>query len=141
MPTKTVIRPAREDESAEVLRLWREANVTPPSLSDSVEGLTRLMREPNAVLLLAVRDGRIVGSVIGGWDGWRGNIYRLAVTPDYRRRGIARELVERITRALFDKGAEIISALAEHEHPWGRYGFGTALVTLAINTIRDSLDT
>jgi ribosomal protein S18 acetylase RimI-like enzyme len=76
------------------------------------------MRCPNALLLLAIVDGRIVGSVIGGWDGWRGNIYRLAVTPDYRRKGIGRELVERVTRALFDKGAEIVSALVEHDHPW-----------------------
>jgi ribosomal protein S18 acetylase RimI-like enzyme len=77
-----------------------------------------LIHEPNALLLLAAEDGRIVRSVIGGWDGWRENIYRLAVTPEYRRRDIARELVKEITRALFDKGAEIISALVKHEHPW-----------------------
>ena len=62
--------------------------------------------------------GRIVGSVIGGWDGWRGNIYRLAVAPEYRRRGIARRLVKVVSRALFDKGAERIGALVEHEHSW-----------------------
>jgi ribosomal protein S18 acetylase RimI-like enzyme len=118
MPTELVIRPAREDDLAAVLRLWMEAEVTPPSVSDSMDGLTRLLRESNAVLIIAIIEGRLVGSVIGGWDGWRGNIYRLAVAPTYRRKDIARRLVEEIDRALFDKGAERLSALVEHAHPW-----------------------
>jgi ribosomal protein S18 acetylase RimI-like enzyme len=118
MSVEAVIRPVRDDELSAVIRLWQEADVTPLSVTDSVEGLTRLIHEPAALLLVATIDGRIVGSVIGGWDGWRGNIYRLAVTPEYRRRGIARQLVEEISNALFAKGAERLSALVEHEHPW-----------------------
>ena len=98
--------------------MWRKAGVTPPSASDSIEGLTRLIREPAAVLLVATIGGRIVGSVIGGWDGWRGNIYRLAVTPEHRRKGIARRLVREISTELFGKGASRLSALVEHEHRW-----------------------
>ena len=118
MPSEIVIRPVREDELAAVLRLWRAAGVTPPSTSDSVEGLSRLIREPAASLLVATIDNQIVGSVIGGWDGWRGNIYRLAVTPELRRKGIARRLVAEISRELFAKGAARLSALVEHEHQW-----------------------
>jgi ribosomal protein S18 acetylase RimI-like enzyme len=118
MPSETIIRPARTDELAAVLRLWHEADVTPPSVTDSIEGLTRLTNEPCGILLVATIDSRIVGSVIGGWDGWRGNIYRLAVTPEYRRRGLARRLVVEISSALFAKGAQRVSALVEHEHPW-----------------------
>ena len=118
MPSEIVIRPVREDELAAVLRLWRAAGVTPPSTSDSVEGLSRLIREPAASLLVATIDNQIVGSVIGGWDGWRGNIYRLAVTPELRRKGIARRLVAEISRELFAKGAARLSALVEHEHLW-----------------------
>ena len=101
-----------------MLRLWDEAGVTPPSVTDSIDGLTGLIKAPGAILLVATIDDRIIGSVIGGWDGWRGNIYRLAVTPEYRRRGIARRLVEEISNALFAKGAERLSALVEHEYPW-----------------------
>jgi ribosomal protein S18 acetylase RimI-like enzyme len=113
-----IIRRVRDDELAAVLQMWRVAGVTPPSVSDSVEGLTRLIHEPAALLLVAAIGDQIVGSVIGGWDGWRGNIYRLAVTPEYRRKGIARRLVAEITRELFAKGATRLSALAEHEHQW-----------------------
>jgi len=118
MSSEAVIRAARADELAAVLSLWQESDVTPPSVTDSIDGLTRLMREPGGILFVAIVDGRIVGSVIGGWDGWRGNIYRLAVTPEYRRRGIARRLVLEISSALFAKGAERLSALVEHEHRW-----------------------
>lgn len=118
MSSEIAIRPARNDELSAVLRLWQEAEVTPPSVTDSIEGLTTLINAPGAILLVATIDDRIVGSVIGGWDGWRGNIYRLAVTPEYRRRGIARRLVLEICTALFARGAERISALVEHEHRW-----------------------
>jgi ribosomal protein S18 acetylase RimI-like enzyme len=43
--------------------------------------------------LVAVDDLVIVGSVIAAWDGWRGSIYRLVVTPSHRRQGLARRLV------------------------------------------------
>ena len=118
MSTDISIRLANHDDLPAVLRLWQEAEVTPPGPTDSLEGLTRLIYSPGGILLVATLDGRIVGSVIGGWDGWRGSIYRLAVSPASRRRGIARELVAEISRALFAKGAERISALVEHEHAW-----------------------
>jgi ribosomal protein S18 acetylase RimI-like enzyme len=118
MSADLIIRSAKEVDFSAVLQLWQQAGVTPASNSDSTHGLTRLMDSAGAVLLVATAHGRIVGSVIGGWDGWRGNIYRLAVAPDYRRRGIARRLVGVVSRALFDKGAERIGALVEDEHWW-----------------------
>ena len=118
MSTDVSIRLANHDDLPAVLRLWQEAEVTPPGPTDSLEGLTRLIYCPGGILLVATLDGRIIGSVIGGWDGWRGNIYRLAVTPEFRRMGIARRLVAEISRELFAKGATRISALAEHEHQW-----------------------
>jgi len=113
-----IIRAAREDDIPAILSLWQEAGVTPTSVTDSVEGLTLLMQEPAGLLLVSIVNDQIVGSVIGGWDGWRGNIYRLAVAPACRRKGIARRLVQEISSALFAKGARRLSALVEHEHPW-----------------------
>jgi ribosomal protein S18 acetylase RimI-like enzyme len=118
MLSDVAIRGADDQDLPAVLRLWQEAEVTPPGPTDSLEGLTRLIHEPGGMLFIAVIDDRIVGSVIGGWDGWRGNIYRLAVTPTYRRRGIARRLIAEVSSALFAKGAERIVAMVEHEHAW-----------------------
>jgi ribosomal protein S18 acetylase RimI-like enzyme len=98
-----IIRRVRDDELAAVLQMWHAAGVTPPSVSDSIEGLIRLIRELAALLLVATIDGQIVGSVIGGWDGWRVNLYRLAVTPEHRRKGIARRLGLRPAEEVIDK--------------------------------------
>src|SRR5206468_3003753 len=78
VPGDIAIRPARPGEAAAVIDLWRRAEAI-PSLTDTPEGLARLFRTPSAVLLVAVDGDSIVGSVIAGWDGWRGNLYRLAV--------------------------------------------------------------
>jgi len=112
------MRPVRDNELAAVLQMWRATGVTSPSVSDSIEESTRLIREPVALLLVATIDDAIVGSVIAGWDGWRENIYRLAVAPEHRRKGIARRLVAEITRELFAKGATRLLALVEHEQQW-----------------------
>jgi ribosomal protein S18 acetylase RimI-like enzyme len=112
-----VIRPARSEEVEQVLGLWREAETT-PSVTDTREEVLKLLAEPAAVLLVAEAEGRLVGTVIGGWDGWRGNIYRLAVAPGYRRRGLARLLVAEADRSLHRMGARRITALVEGDHPW-----------------------
>lgn len=112
-----VIRPCRPEEADALLDLWHRADAT-PSPTDTPEQIGEVIRDAAAAVLVAVDRGLLVGSVIGAWDGWRGNIYRLAVLPSYRRRGIARALVAEVERQLADRGARRISALVEHDHPW-----------------------
>ena len=122
---EAIIRPARFEEVEQVLGLWREAETT-PSVTDNREAVLKLLTEPTAVLLVAETDGRLMGTVIGGWDGWRGNIYRLVVAPGYRRRGLARRLVAEADRSLHRMGAKRITALVEGDHPWAT-GFWDSL--------------
>lgn len=46
-----------------------------------------------------------MGSVIAGWDGRRGSLYRLAVAPDYRRQGLGRRLLDVAEGRLASSGA------------------------------------
>jgi len=107
------IRPCRLGECSAVLTLWARAGAI-PSPTDSLDEVTRLVREHPDHRLVGADQGSIVGSVIGGWDGWHGNIYRLTVA---RGHGLARRLVQEAERALHAKGARRFSALVERHEP------------------------
>jgi ribosomal protein S18 acetylase RimI-like enzyme len=111
------IRACRLEDIEVVLELWRQAEAT-PSETDTAENLRRAVAESPAHVLVAEVGGRLVGSIIGAFDGWRGNIYRLAVHPDYRRQGIARALVAAVEKKLAERGAKRITALVEKDHSW-----------------------
>ncbi|WP_078888302.1 GNAT family N-acetyltransferase [Streptomyces sclerotialus] len=86
------IRAALPAELDAVLAFWKLA-AEGTSISDDRNGVARLVdRDPEA-LLLAERDGELVGTVIAGFDGWRCHLYRLAVHPERRRQGIGRALL------------------------------------------------
>ncbi|HEY7295269.1 MAG TPA: GNAT family N-acetyltransferase [Dehalococcoidia bacterium] len=110
------LRPCRLQEIEAVLTLWQRAEAVPRP-TDNV-GALRLRLERDPELFVLAWDGeRLVGSLLGGWDGWRGNMYRLAIDPAYRRRGIARRLVAAVEAALRALGAERISSLVFEEEP------------------------
>ena len=113
--TRAVVRPGRLEEIPEVLGLWREAGSV-PGVSDDPASLERLLETSEDALLVAEVAGRMVGTVIAGWDGWRANFYRLAVLPSARRRGIALRLVAEAERRLAAKDARRLSAIVLSEH-------------------------
>jgi len=73
--------------------------------------LVRLTEHSDDALLVAELDGRVVGALVAAWDGWRGDMYRLAMLPEHRRAGIGRSLVEAGHERLRGKGARRISGL------------------------------
>jgi ribosomal protein S18 acetylase RimI-like enzyme len=113
------IRPATPDDVDAVLAFWRAATVE-PSTTDDADGVLALLRFAPDALLLAVDDDdddEIVGTVVASWDGWRGAMYRLAVHPTRRRRGLATQLVAAAEDALRARGVRRIHliVLAEEE--------------------------
>jgi ribosomal protein S18 acetylase RimI-like enzyme len=110
------IRAARSEDVEAVLDVWGQARSSVASTPDDVEGVARLIAQsPGALLLVAECDTRVVGCLVAGWDGWRGNMYRLAVLGPYRRRGIARRLVDAGHEWLAANGARRVTALVAHE--------------------------
>jgi ribosomal protein S18 acetylase RimI-like enzyme len=105
------IRTAGEEDIKAVLELWIVAGSV-PSVSDSPEGLARLLATDSQALMVAERDGVLVGSLIAAWDGWRGSFYRLAVAPAHRRKGLATTLLREGERRLRKRGAVRLTAIA-----------------------------
>ncbi len=110
------LRDGRPEDAAAILDLWKTADAT-PSVTDKFDDVQHLLQHAGSFMLLAESEDQIIGTAIGTFDGWRGNIYRLVVHPAFRRRGIARTLVARIDQRLADQGAKRITALAEKSHP------------------------
>jgi ribosomal protein S18 acetylase RimI-like enzyme len=104
-----IIRTAGTTDVAAILALWHEADAE-PTHTDDAESLVRLVTHDPAALLGAEAEGRIVGSVIAGWDGWRGSIYRLAVAPSHRRNGLGSRLVREAQTRLANAGAARLQA-------------------------------
>jgi ribosomal protein S18 acetylase RimI-like enzyme len=109
------IRAAREADLAEVLRLWRRASAE-PSHTDDVGSLAGLLAHDPGALLVADGGGGLVGSVIAGWDGWRGSVYRLVVAPSHRRTGLGRRLVTEAEGRLSERGAVRMQAIVVQTH-------------------------
>ena len=109
------IRSARSEDIEAVLAVWEQARSAAATTPDDAEIVARLIEHTPDALLVAECDGQLVGVLVAGWDGWRGNMYRLAVLMSYRRRGIGRRLVEAGHERLVRKGARRVTALVAHE--------------------------
>jgi ribosomal protein S18 acetylase RimI-like enzyme len=108
-----------------VLELWTRASAG-ASVTDNPASIRLRLHRDRHLFALAWDSTRLVGTLIGGWDGWRAYMYRLAVDPDYRRRGVAGMLVSAIEKELRRLGARRISALVTSDNRTGR-GFWDAV--------------
>lgn len=86
----------------ESLVLWANTEGVGLNESDTPEHL-RAYLQRNPGLSVVARDGaKLVGAVLCGHDGRRGYLNHLAVVPEYRQRGLGRQLVARCLAALRD---------------------------------------
>jgi ribosomal protein S18 acetylase RimI-like enzyme len=88
-----------------VIQLWETAG---PGIhigrSDTPDEIQKKLERDPDLFLLAEDAGRIIGSVIGGFDGRRGMVYHLAVAPEHRQRGIGAALMDEVESRLRQKG-------------------------------------
>ena len=122
------VRAAQERDLAGVLALWRSAGNVPTPTDDERSLRALLAFDPQAIIVAELRGG-VVGSVIVGWDGWRGTFYRLAVRPQERRHGLATELVREGERRLLGRGAVRLNAIVVADEReairfWEAVGYG-----------------
>jgi ribosomal protein S18 acetylase RimI-like enzyme len=126
-PASVSIRVYRHpDDYQSVISLWKTAGQgIQLRRSDSSEEIEKKISRDGDLFLLAESDGRIIGSVIGGFDGRRGLIYHLAVDSSFRLNGIGTRLMEEVERRLKEKGCikcyllvtkENMSAMRFYEH-------------------------
>jgi len=103
------IREFKIDDYPIVRDLWQTAGLILRPGDELEDVKLKLQRDPD-LFLVAEQDDRLVGSVIGGWDGRRGWIYHLAVVPEHQRKGIGVGLVQEVEKRLVAKGATKVNA-------------------------------
>ena len=102
------IRAYRETDQDTVVALWRECGLVRP-WNDPVKDIHRKLRVQRDLFLVATLDGRLVATVMAGYEGHRGWINYLAVTGECRKQGFGRRLMDEAEARLRAIGCPKIS--------------------------------
>ena len=82
------------------------------SIDDSREGVERFLRRNPTTSVVAIEDGKVVGSILCGHDGRRGCFYHVCVEEAYRMRGIGKAMVVFAMEALKEEQINKVSLIA-----------------------------
>ena len=95
------IRPAHDDERAQVSRLWADSGLG----VTSDEEWEAISRGPCARVFVAEDDGTLIGAAVTAYDGFRAYIYHVAVAREHRGEGLAHKLMSECEQILRARGA------------------------------------
>ena len=98
------IRCFLESDQEEVTALWRMVFPDSSSWNIPEEDIERKLAVQRESFYVALIDGELVGTAMGGYDGHRGWLYYIVVHPQFRRRGIGTALVKRVETGLAEMG-------------------------------------
>lgn len=102
------IRPFRPGDESAVIQLWRDCGLIRSS-NNPFKDIQRKRAVQPELFLVALLDERIVASVMAGYEGHRGWLNYLAVTPDRRQTGLGRKMVAEAERRLRELGCPKIN--------------------------------
>jgi ribosomal protein S18 acetylase RimI-like enzyme len=98
------------------------------NLDDSRQGIEKFLKRNPDTCFVAEVEKAIVGVIIVGNDGRRGYIYHTAVNPQYRKQGIAKNLVDTAMTALQKTGINKVALVVFDRNEignafWEKMGF------------------
>lgn len=127
--TKAIIREMTMADYDDVYALWMTIKrFSLLSRDDSREGVEVFLKRNPGISVIAVLDGRIVGSILGGHDGRRGCLYHVCVAEDCRMMGIGKAMVIHCMVKLKQEGINKVSLIAFTQNDignafWNRIGW------------------
>lgn len=74
--------------------LWKKCNLVVPQ-NDPIRDIQKKVEFQPELFLIGLLDGKVISSIMVGYEGHRGWINYLAVTPEFQRRGYGRQLVQK----------------------------------------------
>ena len=97
------------DEAA-VVALWRECGLTRP-WNDPHADIARKLAEQPDLFLVGTVGAELVATAMAGFDGHRGWVYYLAVSPGHRKQSYGRALMQEAERLLMERGCPKLNLL------------------------------
>ena len=109
-----IIRKMRIKDYEPLIALWKKGNLPYRSQGrDSKQHIRQQLRQRTSLYYVAEHEGNIIGAILGTHDGRKGWINRLVVAPTFRKKGIAKRLVQEVEQQLAAGGINIIACLVE----------------------------
>jgi ribosomal protein S18 acetylase RimI-like enzyme len=101
-------RPFELQDEEQVIALWRECNLVDPS-NDPKKDIQRKLKVNPELFLVGVVNDEIVATIMGGYEGHRGWVNYLAVSPSHQRKGYGRQMMEAVESKLRAMGCAKIN--------------------------------
>jgi ribosomal protein S18 acetylase RimI-like enzyme len=98
------IRLFHESDASAVIALWKDVFAYAEPRNEPAAVIRQKLAFQRELFFVALLDGVVVGTVMGGYDGHRGWVYSLAVSPQVRRRGIGAALMRHVEHELARRG-------------------------------------
>ena len=89
------IRRFEPQDEEQVIVLWKECNLVVP-WNDPKKDIQRKLKVNPELFFVSVENDKIVGTIMGGYEGHRGWVNYLAVSPSHQRKGYGRQLMEAV---------------------------------------------
>jgi ribosomal protein S18 acetylase RimI-like enzyme len=102
------IRPCEPSDQAEIIQLWLDCDLVVP-WNDPVKDIAAKSLVQPELFLVGLLSGKIVASAMAGYDGHRGSVFYLAVSPEHRRKGYGGLLMGRVESGLRNLGCQKIN--------------------------------
>ncbi len=102
------IKPYHPDNQQAVINLWQACNLV-VAWNDPVKNIQRKMLVDPDLFLIGELSEDIVATVMGGYEGHRGWINYLAVSPEHQRKGYARAMMQQVEVLILQKGSPKIN--------------------------------
>ena len=98
-----IVRQFTAQDTDQVVALWQECELTRP-WNNPLLDIERKQQLGDSLFLVGELDNHLMASVMGGYDGHRGWMYYLAVSPKHQRCGYAGELISHLEQKLIALG-------------------------------------
>ena len=103
-----IIRPYQEEDEPQVIALWKACHLVVP-WNDPVKDIARKLQVQRELFLVGVVEEKVVATVMASYDGHRGWLNYVAVSPELQQQGIGRQMMETVEAELNERGCPKIN--------------------------------